>query len=118
MASVLNKNESISQEDINKINPYLFCTWLSGNPITIFAANALNRYYNIPISCQYKMIKAAFAGKIKYIKYPKGGNQEKNENVNLISQHYNISIERAEEYNSLISNEELQFLHKIHRKQK
>lgn len=107
MTSVLNKQKTPSDEEIRKIQPYIFCRWLSGNPGTIPAANQLNRYYNIPIENQYKMIKEAFAGKIKFIPFPKNSTEDVLKEIVYISRHFNINLEKAKEYLELISPEEL-----------
>lgn len=107
MTSVLDPKKNPSQEEIEKIPSYIFCRWLSGNPHTVLAANQINCYHDIPINNQYDMIKSVFAGKIKYIPYPKSVNEDTQRSVRYLAKHFNISEEKAQEYMQLISKEEL-----------
>lgn len=108
LTSAIDIKKKPTAEEIQKIPPFLFCKWLSGNPHTILAANQLNYYYDIPIENQYYMIKNVFAGKIKYIPYPKKESADQSKNVQYLIQHFKISEEKAQEYLTLISDEELQ----------
>lgn len=107
MTSALDPKKNPSQEEIQKIPSYIFCRWLSGNPHTILAANQINYYDDIPIENQYKMIKSVFAGKIKYIPYPKNVSQDKMKKVEYLADYFKISEEKASEYLELISEDEL-----------
>ena len=115
MTGVLNKKSNPTIEEINKIPSYIFCNWLSGNPNTIGAANQINFYFNIPIENQYNMIKSAFAGKLKYIPYPKNQKELNNEDANILSGHYNISLEKAREYLEYIDKNELKELVELYK---
>lgn len=107
MTGVLDRSKNPTEEEINKIPSYIFCRWLSGNPHTILASNQINLYHNIPMKNQYDMVKSVFAGKIKYIPYPKNTQEDTLKTVEYISKHFNISLEKAQEYKQLLSNEEL-----------
>lgn len=107
ITSVLDLKKNPSMEDINKISSFIFCRWLSGNPHTIIASNMINMYSNIPVENQYRMVKSAFGGKIKYIPYPKNISQAKQKQVEYLSDFFKISEEKAQEYLEFISKEEL-----------
>lgn len=117
MTSVLDPKSKVSEDEIKKIPPFLFCRWLSGNPYTIGAANQINLLYNIPIENQYEMIKSAFAGKIKFIPYPKNESFENPIEVQYLSDYFKISDEKAKEYLEFISDEELQSIVKMYEHQ-
>lgn len=106
ITSAINKKK-IQDKEIEKISSWVFCRWLSGNPYTIQAANQINYYYNIPIKNQYYMIKNAFAGKIKYIPYPKNIQEDMNKDIEYLSTYFKISLEKAKEYLEFISEQEL-----------
>jgi len=108
LTGCLDKRKNPTDEEINKIPSYIFCRWLSGNPHTISAANQINFYYNIPMPQQYKMIKSAFAGKIKYIPYPKNVSVNELKEVQYIAVHFNINTEKAKEYIELMDPKEKQ----------
>lgn len=107
MTSVLNPKANPSIEEINKIPSYIFCRWLSGNPHTIIAANMINAYDKIPIENQFNMVRNAFAGKVKFIPYPKNTKEDTLKKIEYIGKHFNISLEKAKEYLEFISDEEL-----------
>lgn len=107
----LKKNPTL--EEIQKISSFVFCRWLSGSPHTISAANAINVYTDIPIENQYKMIKSAFAGKIKYIPYPKNISEETIKKIKYISEYFNINEDKAKEYLELMSPDEINTIIKM-----
>lgn len=117
MTSVLDPKSKVTDDEIKKIPPFLFCRWLSGNPYTIGAANQINVLYNIPIENQYEMIKSVFAGNIKYIPYPKNESINNPIEVQYISDYFKISEEKAKEYLEFISDEELQTIVKMYEHQ-
>lgn len=107
MTGVLNKKKNPTDVEIEKIPSFLFCRWLSGSPLCIMAANQINFYYDIPIVNQYKMIKNVFAGKIKFIPYPKKVQEDTHKKIEYLSEHFKISIQKAQEYLEFISPKEL-----------
>lgn len=107
MTSVLSKSKSRTDSEIEKIPSYIFCRWLSGNPITIQAANLFNQYDKIPIVNQFKMVKSAFAGKINYIPYPKNNSKDELKSLEYLQKYFNINLEQAKEHMEFISQEEL-----------
>lgn len=114
MIGCLDPKKNPSEEDIKKIPSYIFCRWLSGNRASIQAANMFNLYSDIPIENQYNVIKNAFAGKIKYIPYPKSVDEEKAKSIEYLIDYFKISEEKAKEYLTFISKDELNFIVKIY----
>lgn len=110
LTGVLDPKKNPSVEEIKKIPSFIFCRWLSGHRATIGAANMFNLYNDIPIENQYKMIKVAFGGKIKYIPYPKNVTINSVKSTEFISTHFNISYEKAQEYLEFLSKEELKYI--------
>lgn len=110
MTGCLDPKKSPSIDDLQKIPSFVFCRWLSGNIYTILAANQINYYFDIPIENQYNMIKNVFAGKIKYIPYPKKepeSDLEKQKIIEYLCDYFKINNYDAVEYLDLISKEEL-----------
>lgn len=107
ITSVLDPKKNPSNEDLQKISSYIFCKWLSGSPHAVGAANQINLYSDIPIENQYKMIKSAFAGKIKYIPYPKSITEDKLKKIKYIAEHFNINEDKANEYLEYMSVDEI-----------
>lgn len=110
ITSSLDPKKTPTYEELQKIQPFVFCRWLSGNPITILAAAQLNYYYDIPIENQYMVVKSAFAGKIKYIPYPKKDSTTSDIDpkvIDYLCDYFKINQYDAKEYLELISTEEL-----------
>ena len=107
MTGVLDKKKNPTSEEIQKIPSYIFLKWLAGSPLTILAGNQINFYDKIPIENQYRMIKNVFAGKIKYIPYPKKAQLNTQKKIGYLCEHFKISTEKAQEYLEFISKEEL-----------
>lgn len=118
MTGVLDPKKKPTDSEIEKIPSYIFCRWLSGNPVTVSAGNLINLYYDIPVVNQYHMIKSAFAGKIKYIPYPKNTTTDSLKKVELLSKHFNINLEKAKEYLELIDPKELQYIIDLYMEEK
>lgn len=100
--------------DIEKINPYVLCRWLSGDPRSIMIANALNANADIPVERQYEFAKYLLAHKIKYLRYYSNTKLE-GEDLENIAKYYNISLEKAQEYASLISSDEIAYINSLYR---
>jgi hypothetical protein len=110
LTGVLDPKKNPSEDEINKIPPFIFCRWLSGNPSAIMAANQLNFYDKIPMVNQYKVIKGVFAGKIKYIPYPKNTKEDESIKVGYLCDFFKISTEKANEYLEFIAPQELEHI--------
>lgn len=106
MTGVFGKKQ-FKPEEIEKIPSYLFCRYLGMSPLTVLAANQINYYYDIPIDNQFNMIRNAFGGKINYIQYLKNPEDNKSVHLELIANHYKISLDAAKEYIDLMSEEDL-----------
>jgi len=117
MTGVLDKKKTPTDEEIKKIPSFIFCRWLSGNPHAIFAANQINYYYDIPIENQYKMIKEVFAGKIRYIPYPKSETSQTEKSVEYLADYFKLSLEKAREYLEFIDKDELNNIVTMYRDQ-
>ena len=108
--SVLNPKSKPTKLELHKISSFMFCRWLSFNPRTILASNQINYYYNIPVENQYELIKKAFAGKIKYIQFPKKVSNEAHKSVEYLQEHFKITEEKAKEYLEEIDKDELKMI--------
>lgn len=110
ITSALDLKKHPTPEEIQKIPPFIFARWLSGNIHAIQAANIFNLYSDIPIENQYHAVKAAFGGKIKFIPYPKSASEETQKKVQYLAEHFKISETAANEYLEFISSEELKYI--------
>ena len=111
MGTVLTTKRA-SEEDIEKIAPYIFRRWLSNSPETIMASNFLNVMAFLPIETQYDFIQQSLQGRVKYINYPK---QYKNnsDNIKIVSEYYNITFEKAAAALEYLTKEDIQSFKKI-----
>jgi len=111
MGTVLTTKRA-SEEDIEKIAPYIFRRWLSNSPETIMASNFLNVMAFLPIETQYDFIQQSLQGRVKYINYPK---QYKNnsDDIKIVSEYYNITFEKAAASLEYLTKEDIQSFKKI-----
>ncbi len=117
--SSLDKNKSPTSEDLKKIQSFVFCKWLAGDSRTILTANTINQYYDIPIENQYYLVKNKYAGKIRNIKYIKSEKDEANQAIiSILEKHFKISTEKAKEYLTFISLDELNYLKELYAERK
>jgi len=104
MTSILKPNVKPNSEEIQSINSYFFCSWLSNNRNTIPISAVLNRYYNAPISAQFKFANdyselSGMANRVKFIGFDtKKDHPDLEKLLGNISRFYNTSKERSMEY--------------------
>lgn len=109
---ILNKS-NITDDDLSKINDFIFCRWLSGNPNSLLVANVINYYHKLPLKIKVKFVEELIGNKIKYIPYPK---VEKSKNsLENISRYFNISEEKANLYLEFLSKEDLKYLEDLYK---
>ena len=113
MISVLKPNVNPTDEEIEQVNSFFLCRWLSASPKSIFVSNFINRYYNIPKKIQYNFAKQLLAGKIKWLQYPKK-EEEKDKVILNISKYYKINLYMAEEYYDMMNKEEKEKFERIY----
>lgn len=115
MWSSLDANKKPTQEELKKIQPFMFCKWLAGDSRTLQSANLLNYYYNIPVESQFLFIQKQFAGKIRNIKYIKSEKDNLNTNdIDIICKFYKVSEEKSKMYLEFISESELKYLRDLY----
>lgn len=103
------KKEKIVDEDIEKINDFVFIQMLSGDRVGVQIAQVLNRYYSIPIRQKVQLTQSILPKEITYIKYPKK-DKEKDEYVSLLQKTYNLSQSEAKTYYDILSTSDLEEL--------
>lgn len=67
----LDPKSTLTPEDLNKFNSYIFCRWLSGSYETLRYAQFINTNYHLPDDIQFKFVQKALNGRKKYIPFPK-----------------------------------------------
>lgn len=106
MTSILTNYKPTKEEKLS-INSFFLCRWLSNSDRAIHISNTINRYYKeIPVDIQYDFVKGVLIeGGIRYIKYAKK-EEEPIKTIQNISKFYNISIDNAKQYYSLMDEQE------------
>lgn len=113
MFSALDKNKTPTTEEIEKISSFIFCKWLAGSPSSIFKANEINLYYDIPMVNQYFLIKHSLAGKVRNVKYVKTDKHD-SPDIDLMIRHFKISKFKALEYLKIIDRNELNNIRELY----
>jgi hypothetical protein len=99
------------KEEIEKINTFFFCRWLSNNRFTVPIAGILNKYYNIPIYVQYIFANdyvelVQMRNKVKFIGIQKEYRSVNEDILKNIKRYYKINDEEAQEYCKLMNEKE------------
>ena len=109
---VLNPKSVFSDEDIKKVSDFVFCRWLACNANTMQIAQMFNLYSNIPVEVKLKCAQNIINGRIRYIPYIKSEKEIKDEDINTLSEYFNISISKAKMYAEFISADDLDYIRK------
>lgn len=103
--NILKPGYQITEADIQKINSFVMCRWLSGHPGSLLIAQMINHYDKMPVDVQVQLAHT-LAGKFKYIPYPKSPKNIE-QNLDSLCQYFNISPRIAQEYLEFISEDDL-----------
>jgi len=120
MSSIFKPQIKPTPEEIEKINSFFFCRYLSKNPHTLPISNILNCNYNMPIKIQYKFAKdysdlVGMANKVKFISYSKDKTSPMMEKLlTNVKRKYKVSDEIAADYISLMPPEECQKIYELY----
>lgn len=102
------KDDLIIDSDSEKqYNPYLINRGLSFGADTIIYANEMNSRPHIEKKLQYDFLRTAMPKKKRYNKWIKADNDE---NIELVSEYYGYSMERAKEALSLLNDDNLEYI--------
>lgn len=100
------RNQTITEDDLKKVNSFVMCRWLQGNPGTLQIAQFLNVYHKIPLEVQVQFIKSAVNGKIGYIPYIKG-QKTTEDDLSAVSEYFKISRDKAVMYSEFLTETDL-----------
>ena len=107
MKSAIDKSSNINpnENEIKRINSFLFLKLISNDPVYIHIANTLNFFKNIDILNQYRFIKNSSISKIKFINFSKSKEEkEKKKVIKEIMNKYKCNKEIANEYYEILNN--------------
>lgn len=100
------KKQTISDDEILKISPYILNNYLSGDRVGVQFANIFNQYDNIPIRQRIQVLQGLMPVGIKYIKYPKK-TKEKDKYIDLLMKHFNVRMDVAKLYYDILTVDDL-----------
>ena len=103
MTNILKKEFKPTEEEIRGINSFMMTRWLSNHPHSIAVANYINNNHTLDIVQQYNFAYNAVHG-IKYIAQRKKEVFD-DEEIDVISEHYNLRYELAKEYVRMLPKE-------------
>ena len=106
MASAIKKDFTPTLEEINSINPFMFCRWLSNSPLGIDYANYFNNAIDIPMFAQYHFIRNT-VDNVKYIVNIKKDTSN-NAEIEILSEYYSCSYAVAKQYHKILPADELE----------
>lgn len=88
-------------------NCFLVNKGLSYFPDTVHYANMMNQHNHLDKRIQYEFLLNIISKKKRYSKWHK---EDNNENVQAICQFYQVSEKKAEEYLSILTNQQLDII--------
>lgn len=91
-----------TDDDEKAYNAYMINRGLSYFPDTVLQANLMNMNYHADVRLQYDFLRAAVSKKKRFSKWFKNSKQD---DLELISEYYNCSMQKAKEYKGLLSQE-------------
>ena len=112
MSSVFKPEINPSPADIDKINSFFFCRYLSNNKFTLPIANTLNIHYNLPVDQQYRFARVyseltGMPGKVKFISFSKDKTHPMMEKVlSNIERRWNVNRTQALQYFEVMTDEQ------------
>lgn len=116
MSECLNTNARPLDSDLEKLPGFMFCRWLSNHPNTIMMSNQFNLYYKeIPINIQWHVAQTYINGRIRFIKFPSKSKEESSILQKCIMREYKVSLDKAKEYEELLSPKEIEKVKKHER---
>lgn len=104
-----------TKEDLMKKYPeckkqypaFIINRMVAGHIDCILYANEMNKNYMMDIEMQYRFLLRSITKKKRYTPYIK---KSKIDNIQLIMDHYNVSMKKAEEYLRILTTEQLQYI--------
>lgn len=114
----VNMNKSFQlhkREDFNKqYNPFMVNRFLSMGFDTVFEANFMNRYYNLPKHVQYLFLSSAIDKKNRFLKFIKSDQlKEEREMIKYIRKVHYVNNNVASDMLNTITDEEKQLYKEI-----
>lgn len=100
------QNKDLTDDDVAKVNSFVMCRWLQGNPGGLQVAQFLNVYHKLPLTVQVLFVKSVLAGKVKYIPYIKG-QKITEDDLSSVSEYFKISRDKAIMYSEFLTDGDL-----------
>jgi hypothetical protein len=101
------KDIMVTDQDQKAYTSYMVNRGLSYFPDTVLLANMMNQRYHLSSKMQYDFLRNAVPPKKRFSKWFKS---EKLNDINLISDYFNVSQQKAKEYSYLLSNEDINII--------
>ena len=99
------ENDIMHTEDDRKAyNSFMINRGLSYFPDTVLQANLMNMNYHTDVRLQYDVLRSSVRKKKRFSKWVKA---EKQDNLQLIEDYYNCSLQKAKDYVSLLSTQDI-----------
>ena len=99
------ENDIMHTEDDRKAyNSYMINRGLSYFPDTVLQANLMNMNYHTDVRLQYDFLRSSVRKKKRFSKWFKA---EKQDNLQMIADYYNCSLQKAKDYVSLLSAQDI-----------
>ncbi|AFR52364.1 putative clamp loader subunit [Campylobacter phage F356] len=103
MVSAYKKDFIPNKNEMNLLNSFMLCRWMSNDIHSVEFANFINNHTDIPINVQYWFARSIM-NKVTYMGRPPK-EDKLNEYEEAVSKYYNISFNVAKQYCSILPKE-------------
>ena len=107
ISSAVDRKFVPSDEDLNKISPYIFLRYFSNDPAGLMIVSELNIRNNIPKNWEYWFMRLMMPQSTRYIRYTKKEKFEDEPLLENLKHFYKCNEKQALEYYSMLPPEEV-----------
>lgn len=110
--SINDTKEDLSEKDTfnSDYNSFMINRALAQSQDNLYIANEMNKLYYLPKEMQYKFLLNIVIKKKRYAKWSK---KSVDKDILNVSQYYKVSIEKAQDYLKILSDEQLREIENI-----
>jgi len=108
-----------TKEQIQAINPFFLIRFISNDPSTIYFANAINSFSDVPVNAQYSYIKNCNLNNVSFINFKKKDKEYIKDDIITLCKHFKCNEIVLNDYLTILSKDQVsEILIKYKRKSK
>ena len=108
ISSAVDRKFVPTDEDLNKMSPYIFLRYFSNDPAGLMIVSELNIRNNIPKNWEYWFMRLMMPQSTRFIRYAKKEKFEDETLLNNLMHYYKCNQKQALEYFNMLPSEEVE----------